>query len=286
MTEEEEKKVQEPAEEDSVEEEEKLEVEKETLEVPDSEDFVEEKPISAELEGWKPKTGVGKQVQSGEITDIDVILDSGKRVLEPQIADALLPGLQKELLLVGQSKGKFGGGSRRIFKQTQKKTPEGNNPSFACFAVVGNEDGYVGGGFGKSKDTVPAREKATRNAKLNVFKVRRGCGSWECGCKTPHSIPFEVSGKCGSVSIKLMPAPKGKGLCIEPECAKILKLAGIKDVWSKTFGQTRVKTNLVKACMSALQELMRIKVNPGKYAALGIAEGKATTRMQEEVKNE
>ncbi|MBW3004726.1 30S ribosomal protein S5 [Candidatus Woesearchaeota archaeon] len=285
MTEEEEK-IQEPVVEESVEEEEKLEVEKETLEVPESEDFVEEKPISAELEGWKPKTSVGKQVQSGEITDIDVIIDSGKRILEPQIADALLPGLQKELLLVGQSKGKFGGGARRIFKQTQKKTPEGNNPSFACFAVVGNEDGYVGGGFGKSKDTVPAREKATRNAKLNVFKIRRGCGSWECGCKTPHSIPFEVSGKCGSVSIKLMPAPKGKGLCIEPECAKILKLAGIKDVWSKTFGQTRVKTNLVKACVVALKELMKVKVNPDKYAALGIAEGRATTRAQEEEKNE
>jgi len=286
MTEEEEKTVQEPVEEESVEEEEKLDVEKETMEVPESEDFVEEKPISAELEGWKPKTSVGKQVQSGEITDIDVILDSGKRILEPQIADALLPGLQKELLLVGQSKGKFGGGSRRIFKQTQKKTPEGNNPSFACFAVVGNEDGYVGGGFGKSKDTVPAREKATRNAKLNVFKIRRGCGSWECGCKTPHSIPFEVSGKCGSVCIRLIPAPKGKGLCIEPECAKILKLAGIRDVWSKTFGQTKVKTNLVKACMDALKQLMKVKVNPNKYAALGIAEGRATTRMQEEEKNE
>lgn len=288
MTEEEKKKIQEPAEENEpVDEEEKLEVEKEAMDVPESEDFVEEAPISAELEGWKPKTSIGKQVHSGEIRDIDVILDSGKRILEPQIADALLPGLQKELLLVGQSKGKFGGGSRRIFKQTQKKTPEGNNPSFACFAVVGNEDGYVGGGFGKSKDTVPAREKATRNAKINIFKIRRGCGSWECGCKTPHSIPFEVSGKCGSVVIKLMPAPKGKGLCVEPECAKILKLAGIKDVWSKTFGQTKVKTNLVKACMLALQELMKVKVNPKNYAVLGICEGKATSKMsEEETKNE
>ena len=285
MTEEE--KIQEPVEElPVVEEEEKIEVEKETIEVPAGEDFVAEKPLSAELEAWKPKTALGKQVRSGEITDINDILDSGKRILEPQIAEMLLPNAQKELLLIGQSKGKFGGGSRRIFKQTQKKTPEGNNPSFACFAVIGNEDGYVGGGFGKSKDTVPAREKATRNAKLNIFKIRRGCGSWECGCKTPHSIPFEVSGKCGSVKIKLMPAPKGKGLCIEPECAKILKLAGIKDVWSKTFGQTRVKTNLVKACIAALKELMKVKVNQNKYAALGIAEGVSTTVTHEEEKNE
>ena len=187
---------------------------------------------------------------------------------------------------IGQSKGKFGGGKRRAWRQTQRKTKEGNVPTFSALAVVGDENGHVGIGTGKSKETLPARDKATRNAKLNIFKIRRGCGSWECGCKTPHSIPFEVSGKCGSVKIKLMPAPKGKGLCIEPECAKILKLAGIKDVWSKTFGQTRVKTNLVKACIAALKELMKVKVNQNKYAALGIAEGVSTTVTHEEEKNE
>ena len=287
MTEEE--KITEPLPESADLEDEKIKVEKDVLEVPEEEEVVmtaEEAKLAKELEGWKPKTKVGKMVQSKEITGMDQIFESGMNILEPQITDMLMPGLQKELLLIGQSKGKFGGGSRRIFKQTQKKTPEGNNPSFACFAVVGNEDGYVGGGAGKSKDTVPAREKATRNAKLNVFKIRRGCGSWECGCKTPHSIPFEVEGKCGSVRIKLIPAPKGKGLCIEPECAKILKLAGIKDVWSKTFGQTKVKINLVKACMEALRELMKVKVHPNRYAALGIAEGRSTEIRSEEVKNE
>jgi len=287
MTEEE--KITEPLPESADLEDEKIKVEKDVLEVPEEEEVVmtaEEAKLAKELEGWKPKTKVGKMVQSKEITGMDQIFESGMNILEPQITDMLMPGLQKELLLIGQSKGKFGGGSRRIFKQTQKKTPEGNNPSFACFAVVGNEDGYIGGGAGKSKDTVPAREKATRNAKLNVFKIRRGCGSWQCGCKTPHSIPFEVEGKCGSVRIKLIPAPKGKGLCIEPECAKILKLAGIKDVWSKTFGQTKVKINLVKACMEALRELMKVKVHPNRYAALGIAEGRSTEIRSEEVKNE
>ena len=266
----------------SADEEEKIEVEKEVIEVSEEEEVVIDVAVAKDLEGWKPKTSIGKKVQSGEIKDINELFDSGAKILESQITDMLLPGLGKDLLLIGQSKGKFGGGARRIFKQTQKKTPEGNNPSFSCFAIVGNEDGYIGGGFGKSKDTVPAREKAIRTAKLNIFKIRRGCGSWECGCKTPHSIPFEVYGKCGSVRIKLMPAPKGKGLCIEPECAKILKLAGIKDVWSKTFGQTRVKTNLVKACMDALQGLMKVKINPKDYAALGIVEGMATSKSSYE----
>lgn len=283
--EEEEEKIKGPVtEEEAVEDkEEKIEVEKEAIEVPEDEDYVASAPAVAEVTDWTPKTSIGKSIKSGDIKDLSDVLDSGARILEPEIVDALLPGLQKELLLIGQSKGKFGGGSRRIFKQTQKKTPEGNNPSFSCFAVIGNEDGYVGGGFGKSKDTVPAREKAVRNAKLNVMKIRRGCGSWECGCKMPHSIPFEVSGKCGSVEIKLMPAPKGKGLCIEPECAKILKLAGIKDVWSKTFGQTRVKTNLMKACMQAVKQLMKVKVSKRRYSALGIAEGRAAKVASEEV---
>ena len=71
-----------------------------------------------------------------------------------------------------------------------------------------------------------------------------------------------------------MPAPKGKGLCIEQECAKILKLAGIKDVWSKTFGQTRVKTNLVTACVQALKKLSTTKTKPEHEELLGIKEGK------------
>jgi small subunit ribosomal protein S5 len=175
--------------------------------------------------------------------------------------------------MIGQSKGKFGGGSRRLFKQTQKKTPEGNKPSFSSFAVVGDGDGHVGGGLGKSKDTLPAREKAVRAAKLAVFRIRRGCGSWECGCRTPHSIPFAVEGKCGSVHVRLMPAPKGKGLTIEKECQKVLRLAGIKDVWSKTSGQTRVKQNLVFALLAALRQLSEVKLKHAYVDQLGMIEG-------------
>ena len=223
---------------------------------------------------WSPKTSLGMKVVSGEITDIDQILDSGAKILESNIVDTLVPGLQTDLLMVGQSKGKFGGGAKRIFRQTQKKTPEGNKPSFSCHAVVGDLNGHVGVGSGKSKDTVPAREKALRQAKLNVFKISRGCGSWECGCKTPHSIPFTVYGKCGSAEIYIMPAPKGKGLCIEAECGKILKLAGVKDCWSRTFGQTVVKTNLIAACIRALLQLTQTKVHPETAKKLGIIEGR------------
>jgi len=242
-----------------------------------SKEEVQELPLVPESVAprWKPRTAIGKQVQSQQILNIDDILDRGLAIMEPEIVDVLLPNAETDLLLIGQAKGKFGGGQRRVFKQTQKKTPEGNKPRFATFAVCGNRNGYVGIGYGKAKETVPAREKAFRRAKTAVIKIRRGCGSWECGCKEAHSIPFEVRGKCGSSEIRLLPAPKGTGLKVENECQKILSFAGIKDVRSMTLGQTRTKTNLVKACFAALRELMATKVQSDSVASLGIIEGKA-----------
>ena len=258
------------------EEEEKIEVEKEVVtEIPEIEK--ETKPeIKINVEGWTPKTSTGKSVRNGELTDIDAILDKGIPILEEQIVDVLMPNLQSELLMIGQSKGKFGGGSRRIFRQTQKKTPEGNKPSFACMAVVGNADGYVGVGYGKSKDTVPAREKAVRNAKLALFKIRRGAGSWEDATSEAHSIPWAVHGKCGSVRITLMPAPKGKGLVVEKECAKVLNLAGIQNIYSRTSGQTGSKVNLITACIDALRKLNTFKPRPAHIKNVYMIEGRKT----------
>ncbi len=229
---------------------------------------------------WKPKTSFGIKVKNGEISNIDYALDKRIKILEPEIVDALLPNLTTDLLMVGQSKGKFGGGQKRIFKQTQKKTAEGNKPKFATFAVVGDEDGHVGIGYGKSKETVPAREKAIRQAKLNLIKIKRGCGNWRCGCGDAHTVPFKVSGKCGSVEITLIPSPKGTGLKVEKECQKILKLAGIKDVWSRTEGQTRSKLNLLYACFNSLQKLIQFKINKKDEENMSIIEGsiKVTTQ--------
>ena len=229
---------------------------------------------SFDREAWQPRTELGKKIKRGEIVSIDEIIDKGLPLLEPGIVDALLPGLQSDLLEVGQSKGKFGGGKRSIWRQTQKKSMEGNKPSFATVAVCGDGNGYVGIGSGKAKETVPAREKATRRAKLNIIKVKRGCGSWECNCRTPHSIPFTVKGKCGSVTMILRPAPRGTKLCVEKECQKIFAIAGIKDVYAKARGQTRTKLNLVYACFAALKQLTAMKVQQTHVEKLGIVGGK------------
>ncbi len=254
-------------------EEEVVALKEEEIKEPEEVSKEEIKP-KFDKESWKPKTALGKKIKDGAIDDINAVLDNGLKIMEAEIVDALLPNLDIDLLFIGQSKGKFGGGQKRVFKQTQKKTAEGNKPKFATYAVVGNKDGYVGLGHGKSRETVPAREKAIRNAKLNVIKIKRGCGSWQCGCKEPHTIPFTVKGKCGSVIIKLIPAPKGTGLCVESECQKILGLAGIKDVWSRTRGQTSTKSNLINACMDALSKLMTTKIASKYTNELNIVEGR------------
>lgn len=226
------------------------------------------------VEAWIPKTDLGRKVKSGEVSDISDIMDKGIQIKEAEIVDKILPEIDHDLLLIGQAKGKFGGGKRRAFRQTQKKTAEGNKPKFTTMVVCGNHDGIVGLGMGSSRETVPAREKAIRNSKTNITKIKRGCGSWECGCGEAHTIPFKVKGKCSSVIIELMPAPKGVGLCINDECKKVMEFAGIKDVWSKTYGQTSSRINLIKACFSALKQLSIVKVSKEYEKISGTIEGK------------
>jgi len=206
------------------------------------------------LEGWKARTNLGKLVKTSKIKNIDEALK--QRILEPEIVDLLIK-LDSDILNIGQAKGKFGGGKRRAWRQTQKKTSEGNVPTFSCMAVVGNKDGYVGLGYGRAKETLPARAKALRKAKLNLRKINRVCSSFDCTCGEPHTVPFIVEGKCGSCKVKLMPAAQGTGLVIGDECKKILKMAGIKDVYSVTNGKIRTTMNLAKACINALDKTVR-----------------------------
>jgi small subunit ribosomal protein S5 len=209
-------------------------------------------PTTAEIiEAWEPKTKLGREVKDKKIKSVDDILKDKKKILEPEIVDSLIE-LKSDLLSIGQSKGKFGGGKRRAWRQTQRKTKEGNVPKFSTMAVIGDENGHVGIGSGKAKETLPARDKAIRKAKLNVIKITRGDGSFDSVGGGNASIPFEVEGKCGSVKVKLMPAAPGTGLVVGDQLKKILKMAGIKDVYGKTSGRKRTSFNLAKACMDAL----------------------------------
>lgn len=204
--------------------------------------------------GWEPITKLGRDVRDGKITDLDEILDNNKKILEEQIVDSLLE-VKTDLILIGQAKGKFGGGKRRAWRQTQKKTKEGNIPVFSSMAVTGDENGHIGVGIGKAKETLPARDKAIRKSKINIIKIKRACSSFDCTCGEPHTVPFKVTGKEGSVKVTLIPAPQGTGLVVGSELKKILKLAGIKDVYSRSTGKRRTTFNFVKACFNALKKI-------------------------------
>ena len=206
------------------------------------------------LEDWRPVTELGKKVKAGKIKDIDEALKS--KILESEIVDLLLK-TKENILNIGQAKGKFGGGKRRAWRQTQRKTKEGNVATFSCMAVVGN-DGYVGLGYGRAKETLPARAKAIRKAKLNLMKIKKACSSFDCTCGEPHTVPFIVEGKTGSSRVKLMPAAQGTGLVVGDELKKILRVAGIKDVYSVTKGKKRTTLNMAKACIDALSKTMEM----------------------------
>ncbi|AEA13565.1 30S ribosomal protein S5P [Thermoproteus uzoniensis 768-20] len=194
---------------------------------------------------WEPRTRLGQLVKEGKIRTIDEVFAANMLIKEPEIVDALLPNLKQELLSINI---------------VQRQTDAGEVSQFQAVVALGNEDGYVGIGIGKARQVRQAIEKAVREAKLNITPVRRGCGSWRCSCDEPHSVPFVVEGKSGSVVVRLIPAPKGVGLVAGDVAKAILRLAGIKDVWTKTFGDTRTTLNFALATYNALRNTYRFKI--------------------------
>jgi small subunit ribosomal protein S5 len=236
-----------------MEEESKVVEKKETVE-----EIPTEKPVS-DLDRWIPKTILGRAVMNGQIANIEEILSLGKKIREPEIVDKLLPGLKNEIILIGGRTGKGGGIERIPIRTTATMTKSGRRFTMNAFVVVGNEDGIVGIGKGSSPESRHAVNKAVRNGKLNLIVVNRGCGSWECGCGGNHSISYKTSGKCGSVKVDLLPAPKGVGLVCNDEIKKIFRLAGIKDIWVKSYGNTGMRINFVSAIFNALKNLNKYK---------------------------
>ncbi len=219
----------------------------------------EEEKKSEVVLGWVPKTRLGREVLEGKYKSLEEVLAKGELILEPEIVDALIPDLKKDIIYIGGTPGKGGGIRRTVTRMTTRMHRSGRRYKLSAMAIVGNEDGIVGLGKAISSEHREAIEKSFKQAKLNVIRVRRGCGSWECNCGEEHSIPFKTTGKSGSVRVIFMPAPKGVGIVADEETKKILKLAGIKDIWVKTFGQTGTRMNLAYAVFEALKNLNRKK---------------------------
>jgi small subunit ribosomal protein S5 len=194
---------------------------------------------SENLEEWVPRTRLGKMIQEGRIASIQEIFMEGLKIREPQIVDALLPDIQEEVININL---------------VQKQTDAGEKSRFKAIVAVGNRDGYIGLGSGKTSQVRAAIEKAAVDARLNIVPVRRGCGSWECGCGRPHSVKFLVEGKCSGVKIAILPGPRGLGLVASEVAKIILGLAGIKDCWTRSYGSTRTVPSFAYAVFDALKK--------------------------------
>lgn len=191
------------------------------------------------LEQWIPRTRLGKMIQEGRITSIEEVFTEGLPIREPEIVDTLLPDLQEEVININL---------------VQKQTDAGERSRFKAIVAVGNRDGYVGLGSGKARQVRTAIEKAAVDARLKIVPIRRGCGSWECGCGKPHSLPFQVEGRCGGVRIVIIPGPRGLGIVASEVAKVILALAGVKDCWTRSFGSTRTVPSFAYAIFDALKK--------------------------------
>lgn len=190
-------------------------------------------------EVWVPKTAVGKMVDNGTIKSLESIIEQGLRIQEAGIIKKLLPDLKSEVVDVGI---------------IQKMTSNGQSTRFKAIVAAGNENGYLGIGQGKSKQMRIAIEKATNQAYLNVSPIKLGCGSWECRCDQKHSVPFKIRGKGGSVTIEILPAPRGLGLVAGGKIKRLLEMAGLRDAWTKATGSTATMNSTSKAILNCLRQ--------------------------------
>lgn len=205
------------------------------------------------VDSWIPKTGLGKKVKNGEITDINQLFDSGAIILEPQIIDVLIPNLSEKLV---------------EFKKTARISQSGRHFSYRATVLIGNKNGFVGVGVASDRERQAAAQKASGQAKLNLVRIYRGCGSWECVCGTRHSLPFKVHGQCGSIRVHLFPAPKGVGLVVGNNVKEVFDFAGISDVWSETKGSTATRLNFIRAVVDALSKTATMRQSEAVTAKL------------------
>ena len=213
----------------------------------------------AALRSWSPKTRLGREVMAGRIVTYEQALASGLPIREVEIVDALIPNLEDEVIKVNM---------------VQRMTDSGRRVRFNVMACVGNKDGYVGLGMAKAKEVSQAIRKAITAAKLNIISVQRGNGSWESSSGPGTSVPFKINGRSASTRVTLMPAANGKGLVIGETGKKVLDLAGITDVLSRTKGQTRTTINYAAATFNALKNLNTTRLSKVQREKLFINKGR------------
>ncbi|EED89940.1 RS2, ribosomal protein 2 [Thalassiosira pseudonana CCMP1335] len=186
---------------------------------------------------WVPVTKLGRLVKEGKIGSIEEIFLFSIPVKEAEIIDYFLKDkLQDEVMKI---------------MPVQKQSSAGQRTRFKAFVAVGDAAGHIGLGVKCSSEVATAIRGAILAAKLNIAPVRRGY--WGRKASAPHTVPTKVTGKCGSVRVRLIPAPRGTGLVSSPAGKRLLSMAGIEDCYTSTRGHTRTMGNFIKALFYALR---------------------------------
>lgn len=192
---------------------------------------------------WVPVTKLGRLVMDGKITSLEEVFLFSMPIKEVEIVEHFLGE-------DSQAPNKLKDEVMKILP-VQKQTAAGQRTRFKAIVCVGDYNGHVGLGSKVAKEVATAIRGALIDAKMCVVPIRRGF--WGSKMGQPHTVPTKVTGKCGSVRVRLLPAPHGSGLVCGRVPKKILTMSGLTDVFTSSRGKTRTVCNFLKATFHALR---------------------------------
>jgi small subunit ribosomal protein S2e len=185
---------------------------------------------------WVPITKLGRLVKNKKIKSIEQVFYHSISIKEQEIIDYFLGSKLKDEVI-------------KILP-VQKQTRAGQRTRFKAFVIIGDLDGHVGLGIKTAKEAAAAIRGAIVVSKLSLIPARRGF--WGETEGKSHTVPIKVTGKCGSIRLRCIPAPRGTGIVAGKTPKKLLIMAGYQDVFTSSKGRTRTIGNFAKATFMAI----------------------------------